>query len=136
MGVTVSTEAISRCLEAKTTSPIRKAMKMMNSFESIQKQGQENLDLAMKSMTALSKGFQEIAKEAADYAKASFETSSATAEKLMATKSVEKAFEVQSTYAKDLYEGFVAQATKVGELYADIAKEAYKPFEKTLAKTK
>ena len=109
-------------------------MKMMNSFESIQKQGQENLDLAMKSMTALSKGFQEIAKEAADYAKASFETSSATAEKLMATKSVEKAFEVQSEYAKSAYEAFIAQATKMGELYAGVAKEATKPLEGMMPK--
>jgi Pyridine nucleotide-disulphide oxidoreductase, dimerisation domain len=27
------------------------------------------------------------------------------------------------------YEGFVAHATKIGELYADLAKELYKPIE-------
>jgi hypothetical protein len=36
---------------------------------------------------------------------------------------------VQTQYARTTYEGFVAQATKLGELYADIAKETYKPFE-------
>ena len=35
---------------------------------------------------------------------------------------------------KTAYEGFVTEATKLGELYADIAKEAYKPFEGYLAK--
>jgi hypothetical protein len=30
---------------------------------------------------------------------------------------------MQSAYAKSAYEGFVAQATKIGELYADLAKE-------------
>ena len=37
--------------------------------------------------------------------------------------------EVQTEYAKSAYEGLVAQATKMGELYTDLAKEAYKPFE-------
>ena len=47
---------------------------------------------------------------------------------------MEKAMEVQSHYLKSSYEDFVAEATKLGELYADIAKEAYKPFEGALAK--
>ena len=107
---------------------------MMNNFETLQNQGKENMDLAVKSMNAMSKGFQDIAKEAADYSKSQFEASSAVAEKLMASKSIEKAFEIQSDYAKNSYEAFVAQATKMGELYADIAKEAYKPFEGIMPK--
>ncbi|MFZ1812981.1 MAG: phasin family protein [Rhizobiaceae bacterium] len=107
---------------------------MMNNFESMQKQGQENMDLAMKSLNAVSKGFQEIAKEAADYAKSSFDNSSAVAEKLMAVKSPEKAFEIQSEFAKSAYETFVAQATRMGELYVGVAKEAYKPFEGIMPK--
>ncbi|GIL03097.1 MAG: hypothetical protein BroJett030_29960 [Alphaproteobacteria bacterium] len=106
---------------------------MMN-FETIQKQNQENFDVAIKSLNAMTKGFQDIAKEAADYAKQSFETSSAATEKLLASKSIDKAFEVQTEYAKSAYESFVAQATRMGELYADIAKEAYKPFEKAMPK--
>ena len=106
---------------------------MMN-FDSMQKQGQESFDVAVKSMNAMSKGFQDIAKETADYAKQSFETSSAAAEKLMASKSLDKAFEVQAEFAKSAYELFVAQATKMGELYSGIAKEAYKPLEKAMPK--
>ncbi len=108
---------------------------MFASFESFQQKGQENLDLALKSVNALNKGWQEIAKEAADYAKNSFETASSATEKLVATKSAEKAIEVQSDYAKGAYESFVARATRMGELYADIAKEAYKPFESVMPKT-
>ncbi len=107
---------------------------MNQNFDSIQKQGQENLELAMKSVSAMTKTFQEIAKEAADYSKKQFETSTAATEKLMATKSVDKIFEVQADYMKGAYESFVAQATRMGELYADAAKEAYKPFEKMTAK--
>ena len=42
--------------------------------------------------------------------------------------------EVQSEYLKSSYEDFVAQSTKLGELYAGLAKEAYKPFEGVMAK--
>jgi hypothetical protein len=42
--------------------------------------------------------------------------------------------EVQSAYLKSSYEDFVAEATKLGALYADMAKEAYKPIEGALAK--
>lgn len=107
---------------------------MMQNFETIQKQGQDTLDLAMKSANAVTKGFQEIAKEAADFSKKQFETSTAVAEKLMATKSVDKAFEVQADYFKGAYEAFVAQATRMGELYTGVAKEACKPYETLAAK--
>ena len=41
-----------------------------------------------------------------------------------------KAIEIQTGLSpRTAYEGFVAEATKIGELYADLAKEAYKPFE-------
>ncbi len=70
----------------------------------------------------------------ADYSKKAFEDSASTVEKLMAAKSVDKAMEIQTDYMKSAYEGFVAQATKFGELYADLAKDAYKPLEGMVAK--
>ena len=110
-------------------------MTMLQNFEAMQKQGQANMDIAMQSMTAMSKSMQEIAREAADFSKKNFEASSAAAEKLMSSKSIDKAFEVQADYAKSAYESFVAQATRMGELYADLAKEAYKPFETMASKS-
>jgi hypothetical protein len=111
-----------------------KELAMMNNFEAFQKQGQENLELTMKSVNAVTRGFQDIAKEAADYSKSQFEKSTAAAEKLMASKSIEKAVEVQADYAKTAYESFIAQATKMGELYVDLAKEVYKPLENIMPK--
>ena len=75
-----------------------------------------------------------IATEFADYSKKSFEHGSAALEKLLGAKSPDKAIEIQSDYVKTAYEGFVAQATKIGELYTDLAKESYKPLEGIMAK--
>jgi len=52
----------------------------------------------------------------------------------MGAKTMEKAYEVQSEYVKTACESFVAQATRIGELYADIAKELYKPFDDVIGK--
>jgi len=107
---------------------------MINGFEDFQKIGKDNMDQAMKNFGSFSKGMQTLATEMADYSKKSFEDGAATFEKLLAAKSVDKAVEIQSDFVKTSYEGFVAQATKVGELYADLAKDAYKPFEGMVAK--
>ena len=102
---------------------------MLKNFDDIQKYGKDHMDTTMKAWGQVSKGVQAIATETADYSKKSFEEGSAALEKLFGAKSLEKAIEIQTAYAKTAYEGFVAQATKMGELYADLAKETYKPFE-------
>ena len=102
---------------------------MLKNFEDVQKLGKENMDATMKSLGMFSKTSQAIATEVVDYSKKSFEDSTKVMEKLLGAKSLDKALEIQTDYAKSAYEGFVAQATKIGELYADLAKETYKPFE-------
>ncbi len=102
---------------------------MVRNIDEAQQLGKDNMDATLKSFGALSTSLQTIAIELADYSKRVFEQGSAASEKLLGAKSLDKAFEVQSDYLKSSYEGFVAQATKFGELYADLAKEAYKPFE-------
>jgi hypothetical protein len=107
---------------------------MVKNIDEFQQLGKDNMDATLKSFGALSKSVQAIAVEMADYSKKVFEQGTAATEKLIGAKSLEKAFEVQSDYVKSAYEGFVAEATKLGELYADLAKESYKPFESQFGK--
>jgi hypothetical protein len=107
---------------------------MVKNFEDVQKFGKDNVDATLRSFGALSKSVQAVAAEVADYSKRSFDDGSKVVEKLIGAKSLDKAIEIQADYAKTAYEGFVAQATKIGELYLDAAREAYKPFETAIAK--
>src|SRR5262245_18787269 len=111
-------------------------MHMTQTFEDAGKYGKEFVDNGLKSFASFSKGVQAIAVEATEYTKKSFEAGSSAFEKLVAARTLEKAIEVQTDYAKQAYEGFVTQATKIGELYAEVAKDAYKPFESMVAKAK
>ena len=107
---------------------------MLKGFEEFQKVGKDGFDAAVRSFGEFNKGFQAIAAEVTDYSKKAFEDGSQALEKMLGVKSVDKAVELQQAYLKDAYEGFVAKATKIGELYTDLAKEAYKPFEGFVAK--
>ena len=107
---------------------------MFAGFEDIQKLNKDQVDSALKNFGNFSQGFQKIAAEMADYSKKSFEEGSVAFEQLVAAKSLDKALEVQSDYYKNAYEGFVGQATKIGEMYVDLAKDAYKPYEEAFTK--
>jgi hypothetical protein len=102
---------------------------MIKNFDDVQRLGKDGVDASLKSFNAASKGAQAIAIEVADYSRKSFEQNTAALEKFLGARTLESAIEAQTEYAKTAYEGFVAQATRIGELYADIAKETYKPFE-------
>jgi len=106
---------------------------MVKNFDDLQKLSKDNMDMTLEQLGAVSRGFQAIAAEMADYSKKSFEESTALAEKLLGSKSLEKAVELQSAYMKSAYESFVTEATKISELYADLAKEVCKPFEGSVA---
>jgi hypothetical protein len=111
-------------------------MQMTQMFEDAGKYGQEFLDSGLESFTAVTRDAQAISSEASDYAKKVFETGSTAVEKLLSAKSIEKAVEIQTAYAKQAYECFVAEASRISALYADMAKDAYKPFESLVAKAK
>jgi hypothetical protein len=106
---------------------------MMKSFEEIQTFGKDGFEAYVASSTAVTKGMQAIAQETAEFSRKSFEKGTAAFEKLTAAKSVEKALEAQQAFAKESYDAFIAQMTKMNELYVNTAKEAFKPFEASLA---
>ena len=107
---------------------------MIQSFDHIQKFGQDNMDAAMKALGAFSSNSQAIASETADFARKSFEQTSATVEKLMGVQTLDKAVEIQTAFVKGAYDSFVSQSTKMGALYSNLASETMKPFEGLLSK--
>ncbi|MBO3760151.1 phasin family protein [Ciceribacter sp. L1K23] len=106
----------------------------MFNFDEANRKGKEAMDNALKGYSDVARGFQAIATEATEYSKKSFQDMAAHMEALTSVKSVEQAMELQTSYLKSSYESFVAEATKMGEMYADLAKTAYKPYEAPVSK--
>jgi hypothetical protein len=90
--------------------------------------GKEQIDAADASTNAFPGGFQAIATAYGDYTKKSLEDTKSFVEKLSGARSFDKALEVQTEFAKSAFETFVTESQKIGALYGDLAKQAYKPF--------
>lgn len=107
---------------------------MTQGFQDIPKLNKAQFEAVAAATKSVTKSLQEIATETADYSKKSFEKSAALVEKLLATKSCESAIQLQTEYWKSAYADFVAEATKLSELYSGLAKEAFKPVESVCSK--
>jgi phasin family protein len=103
--------------------------------EEVQRAGKDGFDAAVSSLGEANKGFQAIAAEIASYSKKSFDDGTRAFEQLIGAKSFEQAFEIQSQYAKKAFDAYVAQTTKLGQMYVDLARGAYNPVEQAVAKT-
>jgi hypothetical protein len=106
----------------------------MIKIEDLQLFGREHFASAIASAAEMGGNAQAIATAVGDYAKKSMEDGNAMVTELATVKSVEKAIEIQGDYAKMAYENFMAEGQKIGGLYADLAKQACKPFEGLMAK--
>ncbi|MDE2385073.1 MAG: phasin family protein [Alphaproteobacteria bacterium] len=106
---------------------------MMKSFEDLQAMNKDGIEAFAASSAALTKGYQAVAQEVADYSKKSFEKSATVWQNAVSAKSFEKAVEVQQAYAKESFDAAVAEFTKLGEMVAAATKSAFKPYEATFA---
>ena len=107
---------------------------MAKQFDDLQKMSREQMEQMSATAASVARGFQAIATETTDYSKRSMENTSAYFEKIFGVRSLDTAIQLQSEFAKTQFEGFLAQTNKIGEIYKDIAKEAFKPVETAMAK--
>jgi hypothetical protein len=106
---------------------------MTTGLDNLQRAGNGQLDAVTIGLASYTTVFQAIVAEGTDFTKKSVESRLAVGEKLVGAKSLDTVVQIQSEYAKTSYAAFVAQATKMGELYSDLAKAAFKPAEQAIA---
>src|SRR5262245_52855844 len=108
---------VKRRTTRKSKAPTLKLDDMQNTTK-------DNLDATMHSFEGATRVTQEIASQIADYSKRSFEQGTRTMENLLGAKSPDRAFEVQTEYARAAYESYVSRASKLGHVSAKLAREA------------
>src|ERR1700682_3424977 len=102
--------------------------------EPMQQESKKQVDAALAAANCLSVDFQTLATAYGNYTKKSFEDTKAFVEKIAGVRSLEKAVEIQTEFAKQAYETFVTESQKIRELYSGLAKQSLKPFEGLVAK--
>ncbi|MGR3718033.1 MAG: phasin family protein [Thermohalobaculum sp.] len=102
--------------------------KMTKGIENAASFGQESVEAVVTSSKIATKAAESLSAEIAAYSKKSYEDSMAAAKELTTCKSVSEFVEKQTEFGKISIEGFVAEATKLNEMYAAAAKEAFAPL--------
>lgn len=109
---------------------------MWQSFDDVNRMGKELGEAGLQSFASFSKGAQAILAEMTDYSRRSIDAGGVAVKNVLAADTVEKAVELQVGYARQAYEALVSESARLGELYADLTKEAYKPYESVIARAR
>lgn len=72
-------------------------------------------------------GLQTIATAYGDYTMKSLEEAQSFVEKLSGVRSLDKALEIQTEFARQAYETYVADSRKIRELYSELVMKAFTP---------
>ena len=102
--------------------------------EEFQRVGKDGFDAAVGSLGQVNKGLQAIAAEVTAYSKKAFEDGTRAFEQLLGAKSFDQVIDFQSQYAKKAYDTYVAELSKLGEMYAGLTRNVYKPVEEAAAR--
>jgi phasin family protein len=94
-----------------------------------QRAAETGFEAASRSFTEANQGFQGIAAEMMQYSKAAFDDATHTWKQLIGVRSLEQAVQIQSDYAKRVYENHMAEMSKLGEMCAGMVRDASKPVE-------
>ncbi len=114
----------------KPTNPtLTQGMKtMMKSTEDFVAFGQANLEAFVKSGQIWSAGMQELTKQIATSAKASFDESVSTFKAISTAKSVKEAMDLQSTFAKATLEKAMAESNKLTDASIKLTEQTLAPI--------
>lgn len=87
-----------------------------------------NLEAVADSVGAAAEAAQSLSAQSAAYAKKALEDHVAVSKKLAAAKSVQEAFDIQSTYAKSAMEAYLAELTKWSDSVSSSFQRSVKPL--------
>lgn len=90
--------------------------------------GQDNVEAMIASGKVVAKAAEDVNAEILAFSKKAYEDSMAAAKELTSAKSVTEFFEKQTAFAKTSFEAYVAEATKLNEMYTSAAKNAFEPL--------
>lgn len=100
-----------------------------------QERFQTGLEAAGKSFAEANKNFQALAAEIMNYSKTAFDDAMRTWEQLISVKSLDQAMQIQSDYARRVYENHMAELSKLGEITTGMVRDSSKPVEEAIKRS-
>jgi hypothetical protein len=92
---------------------------------------ESGFEAASRSLSEINKGFQDIAAEITNFSRKRIEDVVQAWEQVVRARSFGDVVEVQSRYAQKVYEDYMSQMSRLGEIYLGTARNAAKSVEET-----
>lgn len=103
--------------------------KAVKNYDQFLGYGKETVEAYSKAANVAGKGAETLHNELYAYSKQSIEDSIAAAKAVMGAKSVQEAFELQTSFAKTAFEAYVGEMTKMSDLFSSLTKETFEPIQ-------
>ncbi len=103
------------------------------SYDDVLTFNRETLEALMQAGSVAAKGVEEINAELLTFNKVAFEDGVEAAKAVMSAKTVQEAVDLQTEWVKASFDGYLAQATKVGELAAKATQSMFEPVNARVA---
>ena len=103
--------------------------KAVKGYDQIISFGKDNAEAVLKSANAAGKGIETINSEVFAYVRKSAEDSVAAAKAVLSSKTVEQAFQLQSEFGKAMFETYVDQLAKFGDMALATARHTAEPLQ-------
>jgi phasin family protein len=91
--------------------------------------GKETVEAYVKAANAAGKGVETLQNEVYLFSKQSIEESLAATKAVLGAKSAHEAFEIQSDFAKSVFDAYVGQLNRVNEIVLSASKETFEPIQ-------
>ena len=90
--------------------------------------GKKNIEAAVESVTAATRGAEALSAQALAYSKKSWEDGVNAAQALASAKSIQEVIELQTAFAKTAMEAYLAEVTKATDTLSASVKDSFKPI--------
>ena len=102
--------------------------KSLAAFGDVNTHSKKNLEAAVASVTAATKGAETLGAQVSAYAKKAAEDQIAAAKSLTTAKSLQEAVELQTTYAKSFLDSYLAEMNRWSDTVSGSVKESLRPI--------
>jgi hypothetical protein len=101
-------------------------------MEDVSQASRKVLESGLASASAMSEKLGVITTEAGEIARDTAQRASDMLEAITSAGTPDEALKLQAEYARTSYRAMVSQAARMTELYAELARDVYRPFEISL----
>ncbi len=103
--------------------------KAVKGYDQLFSFSRETVEAYLKAANVAGKGVESLQTELYAFSKQSVEDALATTKAVLSSKSVHEAVELQSDYAKTMFDTYVGQMNRLNEIVLSTTKEAFEPIQ-------